>query len=86
VSRFHRQRVAGEEQRATTLELFYDLVFVFAITQVAHLLLVAPALVLTALLVGVLVAVIVAERIAARRRSTRGEPTPLERLESSATA
>jgi low temperature requirement protein LtrA len=39
VSRFHRQRVAGEEQRATTLELFYDLVFVFAITQVSHLLL-----------------------------------------------
>ena len=29
----------GQEQRATTLELFYDLVFVFAITQVSHLLL-----------------------------------------------
>jgi low temperature requirement protein LtrA len=29
----------GEEQRATTLELFYDLVFVFAVTQVSHLLL-----------------------------------------------
>ena len=29
----------GEGQRATTLELFYDLVFVFAITQVSHLLL-----------------------------------------------
>ncbi|MEN0013436.1 MAG: low temperature requirement protein A [Solirubrobacteraceae bacterium] len=28
-----------EEQRATTLELFYDLVFVFAITQVSHTLL-----------------------------------------------
>src|SRR5215212_7866859 len=27
------------EQRATSLELFYDLVFVFAITQVSHLLL-----------------------------------------------
>jgi low temperature requirement protein LtrA len=27
------------EQRATTLELFYDLVFVFAVTQVSHLLL-----------------------------------------------
>ena len=26
-------------QRASTLELFYDLVFVFAITQVSHLLL-----------------------------------------------
>ena len=29
----------GEEQRATTLELFYDLVFVFAVTQVSHILL-----------------------------------------------
>ncbi len=37
MSRF--QRAAGEEQRATTLELFYDLVFVFAITQISHLLL-----------------------------------------------
>ncbi|HXG76127.1 MAG TPA: low temperature requirement protein A, partial [Gaiellaceae bacterium] len=37
--RFQRQRDAGEEQRASTLELFYDLVFVFAITQVSHLLL-----------------------------------------------
>src|SRR5918911_4689697 len=34
-----RRRVTGQEQRATTLELFYDLVFVFAITQVSHLLL-----------------------------------------------
>jgi low temperature requirement protein LtrA len=33
------RRDAGGEQRATTLELFYDLVFVFAITQVSHLLL-----------------------------------------------
>jgi low temperature requirement protein LtrA len=32
-------RDSGTEQRATTLELFYDLVFVFAITQVSHLLL-----------------------------------------------
>jgi len=39
VGRFERRRVAGEEGRATTLELFYDLVFVFAITQVSHLLL-----------------------------------------------
>ena len=39
MARFQRQRDAGEEQRATTLELFYDLVFVFAITQVSHLLL-----------------------------------------------
>ena len=39
MSRFQRNRDAGEEQRATTLELFYDLVFVFAITQVSHVLL-----------------------------------------------
>jgi low temperature requirement protein LtrA len=39
MSRFLRNRDTGEEQRATTLELFYDLVFVFAITQVSHLLL-----------------------------------------------
>jgi low temperature requirement protein LtrA len=38
MSRFQRRR-EGEQQRATTLELFYDLVFVFAITQVSHLLL-----------------------------------------------
>jgi low temperature requirement protein LtrA len=37
VNRFARDR--GQEQRATTLELFFDLVFVFAITQVSHLLL-----------------------------------------------
>ena len=35
----HSRRIEGEGQRATTLELFYDLVFVFAITQVSHLLL-----------------------------------------------
>ncbi len=39
MGRFQRDRSAGEEQRATTLELFYDLVFVFAITQVSHILL-----------------------------------------------
>ncbi len=33
------RRDPGVEQRATSLELFYDLVFVFAITQVSHLLL-----------------------------------------------
>jgi low temperature requirement protein LtrA len=33
------RRHGGGEQHASTLELFYDLVFVFAITQVAHLLL-----------------------------------------------
>ena len=38
MARFQRRR-DGEEQRATPLELFYDLVFVFAITQVSHLLL-----------------------------------------------
>jgi low temperature requirement protein LtrA len=37
MSRF--QRPADAEQRATSLELFYDLVFVFAITQVSHFLL-----------------------------------------------
>ncbi len=36
MTRFARRR--GQEQRTTTLELFYDLVFVFAITQVSHLL------------------------------------------------
>jgi low temperature requirement protein LtrA len=39
MSRFQRTGGASEAQRATTLELFYDLVFVFAITQVSHLLL-----------------------------------------------
>jgi low temperature requirement protein LtrA len=39
VSRFQRRSEVGGEQRATTLELFYDLVFVFAVTQVSHLLL-----------------------------------------------
>jgi low temperature requirement protein LtrA len=34
-----RRRAPGEEQRASSLELFYDLVFVFAVTQVSHLLL-----------------------------------------------
>ena len=33
------RRGDSDEQRTTTLELFYDLVFVFAITQVSHLLL-----------------------------------------------
>jgi low temperature requirement protein LtrA len=33
------RRDAGAEQHTTTLELFYDLVFVFAVTQVSHLLL-----------------------------------------------
>src|SRR5918999_4594444 len=39
MTRFLRSRDPGEEQRTTALELFYDLAFVFAITQVSHLLL-----------------------------------------------
>jgi low temperature requirement protein LtrA len=39
MSRFARPQDAEKGQRATTLELFYDLVFVFAITQISHLLL-----------------------------------------------
>lgn len=38
MSRHFRQRV-GQEQRATWLELFFDLVYVFAITQLSHYLL-----------------------------------------------
>ena len=38
MGRFQRDR-AGGGQRVTSLELFYDLVFVFAIAQVSHLLL-----------------------------------------------
>ena len=38
MSRFQR-RGSAESQHATSLELFYDLVFVFAVTQVSHLLL-----------------------------------------------
>jgi low temperature requirement protein LtrA len=39
MSRFLRRRVPDEEQHASNLELFYDLVFVLAVTQVSHLLL-----------------------------------------------
>ena len=39
MSRFQRRRDAAETQGTTALELFYDLVFVFAITQVSQLLL-----------------------------------------------
>jgi low temperature requirement protein LtrA len=39
VGRVRRRQTDGLSQRASTLELFYDLVFVFAITQVSHLLL-----------------------------------------------
>jgi len=39
VERVRRRNTDGASQRASTLELFYDLVFVFAITQVSHLLL-----------------------------------------------
>ena len=40
MNRFQLPEQAREGQRATNLELFYDLVFVFALTQVTHLLLV----------------------------------------------
>src|SRR5215217_2623631 len=39
MGRVRRRRRDGASQRSSTLELFYDLVFVFAITQVSHLLL-----------------------------------------------
>ena len=39
MSRYVRRRGGDEEQHATALELFYDLVFVFAVTQISHLLL-----------------------------------------------
>ncbi len=39
MSRFARKQDEGVEQRVTSLELYYDLVFVFAVTQVSHLLL-----------------------------------------------
>jgi low temperature requirement protein LtrA len=34
----HMRQRTGQEQRATNLELFFDLVFVFAVTQLSHLL------------------------------------------------
>jgi low temperature requirement protein LtrA len=37
--RGHFRQRTGDEQRATWLELFFDLVFVFAVTQLSHLLL-----------------------------------------------
>ena len=39
MARFSRKPTADGHSRASTLELFYDLVFVFAITQVSHYLL-----------------------------------------------
>jgi len=39
MARFQRTRGGEQEQRAATLELFFDLVFVFAITQVSHVIL-----------------------------------------------
>ena len=39
MNRFQRPEAVGGEQGATALELFYDLVFVFAVTQVSHVLL-----------------------------------------------
>lgn len=37
-----RERVQGEQARVTTVELFFDLVFVFAVTQLSHGLLAHP--------------------------------------------
>jgi low temperature requirement protein LtrA len=39
-----RIRVAGAEQATTTVELFFDLVYVFAVTQLAHAILDEPTL------------------------------------------
>ncbi len=39
----HFREQTGEEQRATWLELFFDLVYVFAVTQLSHALLVDPS-------------------------------------------
>src|SRR3954451_7560241 len=39
MAKVRRRRPDDVSQRASTLELFYDLVFVFAVTQVSHLLL-----------------------------------------------
>src|SRR3954452_12028566 len=39
MSRYLRSREPDEEQHASNLELFYDLVFVLAVTQISHLLL-----------------------------------------------
>jgi low temperature requirement protein LtrA len=39
MTRYLRKTGDGEEQRATTLELFFDLVFVLAVTQLSHSLL-----------------------------------------------
>ena len=41
-----------------------------------------PALAVASLVAAVLIAVIVAERVAALRRRARGEPSPLERLQT----
>lgn len=39
-----RRRVKGEHARVGFVELFFDLVFVFAITQISHLLIRHPTL------------------------------------------
>lgn len=31
-----RVRLTGEHSRVTTFELFFDLIFVFAVTQISH--------------------------------------------------
>jgi low temperature requirement protein LtrA len=48
--------------------------------------LVVPALALTSLVLAAVVAVIVSEHVAAVRRTARGEPSPLERLEAAKTS
>ena len=53
-----------------------------ACVAVAPVGLIAPALAVSALLLAILAAVIAAERLAAARRSARGEPSPLERLDA----
>jgi low temperature requirement protein LtrA len=62
------------------------LVGTLACVALAPVGLVAPALVVSTLLLAVLVGVIASERVAAARRRARGEPSPLERLEASGTA
>jgi low temperature requirement protein LtrA len=50
-------RVRSGEQRATNIELFFDLVYVFAITQLSHFLLAHPT-VRGALQAGLLLAMV----------------------------
>ena len=58
---------------------------VVACVAVGFLGLVIPALAVAALLLAVLVAIIASEHASGRRRRQRGEPSPLQKLEASAT-